>query len=126
MANDTIQLGGVPLKAIGLGDGSWALATDAVPYTTPVSGELISGTVALQGPNVAVKYVYFHTPSANSGTVYLGAGTAVSAPDGTADITTGMPYGSDITGPWLPVDNLNRLYHKASADSQKLIYFGLR
>jgi hypothetical protein len=112
------------IKAFNLGDATWALATEQLPYTQVVTGEIISGTVRATMPNVPVKYVYFQGWPGNSGTVYFG-GTGVTAPNGTADATSGIPLTGGQFSPWHSIDNLNRMGHIASASAQRLIYYGM-
>ena len=124
MADVTIELGGSRLRAFDNADGTYSLAVGNQVYSTIATGELISGTAALQGPNVTAKLVQLWTGQNNAGTVYWGAST-VTTEDGTADTTTGVPMKSGETSNYIPVSNLNKIWHVASAADQRLFYVAL-
>lgn len=90
-------------------------------YTAPVSGELAGSASALQLPNVACKMVMFMAEAANAGKVYLGV-SGVTKIDGTTDTTTGFQLAAGQATPWIPVDNLNRLFRICDNAGDDLTY----
>lgn len=90
-------------------------------YTAPVSGELQGSTSALQLPTVTCKLVMFVAQAANAGKVYLGV-SGVTKIDGTTDTTTGFELSAGQATPWIPVDNLNRLYRICDNAGDDLTY----
>lgn len=102
-----------------------AILTEHPGLQTVKSGEVIVGSSAIvQLPDVPCSLVVLTAPAANTGTLYLGAST-VTAPDGTADATTGLALAAGASTPLLPLDNVNRLYAIASAAGQRLTYLVL-
>lgn len=95
------------------------------PLETVACGEVIAGTVAAVMPTVECKIAYLRTAATNAGTVYIG-GAGVTAANGTADATTGIPLeGGEQFGP-LPIANLNQLYTIVSGTvAQRLMYLAI-
>ncbi len=91
-------------------------------FTIIASGELQGSTTALQLPNIPCMAVLFKANTNNAGNVYLGS-TGVTKSDGTTDITTGLQLTAGDTLPWLPIDNLNRLYRICDNATDGLTYF---
>ena len=60
-------------------------------------------------PNVPCQMVMFKAVASNTGDVYIGP-AGVTVPDGTADATSGLELSPGQFSPWIPIDNLNRLY----------------
>lgn len=99
----------------------WSVAP--LPYDALSCGEVIAGTAAAQLPTVACSLARLKMRHTNAGTVYLGGGSAVSIPNGTADATTGVPWLAGEDTGWLPISNLNKLWSIASADAQSITYW---
>lgn len=72
-------------------------------------GELQGSATALQLPNVPCSMVMFTALGSNAGNVYIGI-AGVTVPNGTTDVTSGLELTPGTMSPWIPVDNLNRLY----------------
>lgn len=70
------------------------------------TGELSGVTVATQNPDLGCQFVKFFMDGANVGNVYIG-GPGVTIPDGTTDLTSGVPFGKGEETPWIPISNLN-------------------
>ena len=79
------------------------------PLTYVVSGERAGSATAVQLPTVAGSMILITALSSNAGNVYLGA-AGVTIPNGTTDVTSGLELIPGSMTPWLPLDNLNRLY----------------
>ncbi len=124
MADNMVQIGGVDIHAYGDSRGANALAVANQVYPAVYSGEVIAGTAIAQMPNVACRLAWIKTGFTNTGTVYVG-GSAVTAPNGTADATTGLPMiAGEVFGP-VPVSNINTMYTVASAAAQVVIYIAV-
>lgn len=93
-------------------------------YTAPKSGELAGSATAAQMPNVACKLVMFKAHGDNAGNVYIGA-AGVTKADGTTDTTTGLQLAAGESTPWLPVDNLNRLFRICDNAGDDLTYLAM-
>lgn len=94
----------------------------ATAYTSVATGEIAGGTAAAVCGTAACKLIRFKAHGDNVGNVYLGAGTAVTKADGTADATTGLQLrAGDDTG-WIPCDNLSRFYRISDNDGDDLTY----
>ena len=95
-----------------------------VQYNSIAAGEMIAGTVAAAGGTAPARLVWLVAHLTNTGTIYVG-GSGVTAPDGTADATTGFPLSpGDQFGP-LPIPNVSVLQFVASAAGQRLSYFAV-
>lgn len=146
MADTVVEFDGagrrVRVKAIDLGDGTWALATSmqagannigdvdvlSLPQPTSVgiagTGELAGSTTALQLPTLACKYARLKARTTNAGNVYIGL-AGVTKPDGSTDTTTGFSLTpGDDTG-WIPITNLNLLYRICDNAADALTYMAL-
>ena len=120
MTDQILGLGGVDFRAYDNGDHH-ALAVMDAPYNAGSNRELIAGTAAAAGPSVACRVAHLKAATDNAGTIFVGLnGTAVTVPDGTADVTSGWPLtaGQEKV---LSVDNLSRLGYVANAAAQVLI-----
>lgn len=90
-------------------------------YTAPVSGELAGSATAAQCPTITCKLVMFTALASNAGKVYLGA-AGVTIPNGTTDTTSGIELAAGASTPWIPVDNMNRLYRICDNAGDDLTY----
>lgn len=79
------------------------------PLTYVVSGERQGSATAVQLPTVGGSMILITALGSNAGNVYLGA-AGVTVPNGTTDVTSGLELTPGTMSPWLPLDNLNRLY----------------
>ena len=97
---------------------------DDYVYKTGANGELsVSASAGEQLPNVVCRLAWLHANGANTGKVYVGWNSSLTAPDGTTDTTTGIELtAGEKWGP-LPIDNLNRLYRRGSVGTDRLTYF---
>lgn len=93
-------------------------------FTAPASGELAGSATAVQGPSVACKMVMFTALASNAGKVYIGA-SGVTVPNGTTDTTSGIELAPGASTPWIPVDNLSRLYRICDNATDDLTYLAL-
>ena len=97
---------------------------EAKPYTAPLSGAVMCGTVATQLPNIACKLVRFKARAVNAGTVFMGT-SGVTVAGTVTDTTSGLPLvAGDDTG-WIPIDNLNRLYIISGGSPNVITYLAL-
>ena len=96
-----------------------------VQYTSVTSGEIAGSATAAQCPNIPCKAVMFTAVASNTGQVYLG-GSGVTAPDGTADATSGIELQAGDMTPFIPVENLNIFYIICSSSGDDLCYLALR
>lgn len=102
------------------------LPGQATAYTTVVTGEIGGGTAAAVCGTAACKLIRFKASGDNAGTVYLGAGTAMTKADGTTDATTGLQLRpGDDTG-WIPADNLSRFFRIADNAGDDLTFMIVR
>lgn len=90
----------------------------------PKSGELAGSVTASQMPDVPCKLVCFKAHADNAGKVYLGA-SGVTKVDGTTDATTGFQLAAGESTPWIPVDNLSRLFRVCDNAGDDLTYLAL-
>lgn len=130
----TLLAGGLP-AALGAGGGikidgsgtalpvSTTIATEKT-YTAPASGELAGNAAATQLPNVPCSLAMLKAEYDNVGRVYLGPSTVTKA-DGSTDTTTGLQLSAGESTPWLPIDNLNRLYRICDNAGDDLTYMVL-
>lgn len=79
------------------------------PLTAVISGERQGSATAVQLPTVSGSMILITALASNAGNVYLGA-VGVTVPNGTTDVTSGIELAPGTMTPWLPLDNLNRLY----------------
>ncbi len=107
--------------AAGTVDVSGTPTVDQVSFSTVKSGEIIVGTAGTQFPTVTVRHAAFRAAKGNAGTVYIGGGSTVSVPNGTADATTGyqLAAGDSLE---LDITNTNKCWGIASADGQSVVY----
>ena len=119
-----VEMGGLRIRAFDNADGTYSLAVGNKVYSNIATGELISGTAALQGPNINAELIQLWAGKGNSGTVYWG-GSGVTTEDGTADTTTGVPLPAAEVSNYVPLSNLNKIWHVANADDQRLFYVAL-
>lgn len=100
------------------------MLTENVQYTRVQMGQLAGVGSATQLPDVQCALVSFKALGVNTGMVYLGgAGVTV---DGTAtNTTTGFELDAGDATPWIPVDNLNRLYRICDSTADHLSYIAL-
>jgi hypothetical protein len=85
-------------------------------FTTPASGTVDVDNAAEQLPAAAGKMVLLQADHDNSGAIYVGQ-------EGLT--TTGLRLDAGECSPWIPVDNLSRLYAYGSAANQNLHYLVL-
>lgn len=89
--------------------------------TITATGELQGSATAVQGPNVAARFVRYKAVADNAGSVYLGL-AGVTVPDGTTDATSGFELAAgDETG-WIPCTNLNTHYRICANAGDDLVY----
>lgn len=102
------------------GTGHFALGGVQNSYSFPyaAAGRIISGATALQMGNIPCEQVYFRSHPSNSQNIYIG-GSDVSS-------SVGMVLQPGEFSPWIPVQNLNELYHIAGAAGQDLRFFIVR
>lgn len=93
-------------------------------YKTVLTGELAGATSATQLPNVPCSLVMLKARGANAGNVYIGS-VGVTKPDGSTDTTTGFELQPGDSTPWMPIDNLNRLYRTCDNAGDGLTYMAL-
>lgn len=86
-------------------------------YNTPTTGVIDVDNANEQLPDVACKLVMLQADSDNTGVIYL--------VDGSGDTTEGWRLDAGDVTPWLPLDNLSRLYAYGSAANQNLRYVAL-
>lgn len=95
-----------------------------VQYTGVAAGECIAGTARSVMGTAPSRLVWIRANITNSGTIYVG-GAGVTAEDGTADATSGMPLAAgEQFGP-IPVADVNLLSVIASAVNQRAAYFAV-
>jgi hypothetical protein len=118
ISGGTVSVAGTVPTAIQSG------TVEAKPYTAPLSGAVMCGTVATQLPNVACKLVRFKARTANSGTVFMGT-SGVTAAGTVTDTTSGLPLvAGDDTG-WIPIDNLSRFFIISGGSPNVITYLAL-
>lgn len=105
-------------------DGLAGLPGVAPVYTMPASGELAGSATALRLPDRPCRLVQFKALADNAGNVYLGV-SGVTKKDGTTDLTTGLQLSPGDFSPWIPTDNLNRLYRICDNAGDGLTYLAL-
>lgn len=91
-------------------------------------GEIDIDAAAEQLPSVAGKVVYLKALGTNTGIIYIGKDTNVTASDGSTDTTTGyaLSAGHEL-GPFpLTAGNLSGLWAIAGAANQVLSYLVLK
>jgi len=98
--------------------------TVAFPYTVVQTGEVAGSATAAVLPTIACELVMLKAVASNAGNVYLGA-TGVTKVDGTTDATTGFELAAGESTPWLPIDNLNRLFRICDNAGDDLTYIAL-
>lgn len=100
------------------------MQVENIQYKTVKMGQLAGVASATQLPDVQCSLVSFKALGVNTGMVYLGAaGVTV---DGTAtNTTTGFELDAGDATPWIPVDNLNRLYRICDGTADHLSYIAL-
>lgn len=93
-------------------------------YNGVKSGELQGSATALQLPDIPCRMVCFTALADNAGKVYLGA-AGVTVPNGTTDATSGLEIAPGASTPWIPIDNLNRLYRICANAGDDLTYLAV-
>ena len=91
----------------------------------PASGELAGATSATQLPDVPCKLAMLKASTDNAGHVYVG-GAGVTVANGSTDVTTGLQLAAGEVTPWLPIDNLNRLWRICDNVGDDLTYLVIR
>ena len=94
-------------------------------FQAVASGEIAGSATAANMPNVSCEWVMFKAVASNAGNVYIGA-AGVTKVDGTTDTTTGIELAKGESTPWMPIDNLNRLYYICDNAGDDLTYIALR
>ena len=94
--------------------GAEALAT----YNAVATGVIDIDNDEEQLPDVYGRLALFQADHDNTGSIYL-----VDSVTGT---TNGIRLAAGESTPWIPIDNLNRLYAYGSAANQNLRYMVLR
>jgi hypothetical protein len=97
---------------------------ESLSYNRVQTGELAGSATALQLPDIACKLVCFKALSDNVGKVYLGA-AGVTVKNGVTDVTTGYELGASESTPWIPIDNLSRLFRICNNAGDTLTYIAL-
>ncbi len=92
-----------------------------------VTGELGGETSATQGPDVRAEMVMFKACVANTGNVYIGATSGVTAKNGTTDATTGLELDAGQSTGWIPVTggNLDSFHYICSGGGDDITYIAL-
>lgn len=108
----------------GLLNNAGRLKVQTQTYTTPVNGELAGTATALQLPDISCRMVMFKARYVNTGKVYLGK-SGVTKADGSTDTTTGFVLNPGEATPWIPIDNLSRLYRICDSANDHLVYMAL-
>jgi hypothetical protein len=85
-------------------------------FTAPASGTVDIDNAAEQLPAVPCRMVCLQADHDNSGSIYVGQ-------EGLT--TTGYRLAAGESSPWIPIDNLNRLYAYGTAANQNLHYLAL-
>lgn len=93
-------------------------------YGNVKTGEVAGSVTAAQFPDVVGHLACIKARSANTGKVYLGK-AGVTKSDGTTDTTTGWELEAGEATPWLPIDNLNRLYRICDNATDAVFYMVL-
>lgn len=93
-------------------------------YTSPKTGELAGSATALQMPDISCRLVMFKAVASNVGNVYIGI-AGVTKVAGTTTTTAGFELTPGDTTPYLPIDNLNRLYRICDNAGDDLTYIAL-
>lgn len=94
-------------------------------FTTVKSGEIAGSASAAQMSDIPCSMVMFSALQDNASTVFIGI-SGVTADDGTTDTTTGFALEARMQTPWIPIDNLNRLYYICDAAGDAFTYLALR
>lgn len=89
-----------------------------------LTGELAGSATAAQMPDVRCSMVMFKAVGSNAGNVYIG-GAGVTVVDGTTDTTTGWELDALEATPWIPVNNLNKLYRICNNAGDDLTYIAV-
>ena len=88
------------------------------------TGEIAGSATAAVMPTVSCAMVMFKAVIGNTGNVYIGI-AGVTKVDGTTDTTTGWELDAGESTPWIPVDNLNRLYRICDGAGDDLVYMAV-
>ena len=99
-----------PVQYFSLGNGSGG------------NGEIGVGTSQIQGPAQKCRMAIFYADADNTGNVYVGFATGVTAADGTTDTTTGICLDAGRDTGWLPVANLDDVFFISDTASQSVTY----
>lgn len=89
------------------------------------SGELQGVASATQLPNRPCRMVMINANGANTGYIYIGAASTVTASDGTTDTTTGLQLKGGASTGWIPCENLSQFYRICSSTSEHATYLAL-
>lgn len=87
-------------------------------YTQVVMGRIATSTSAAQAPTQVCGLVQLRNLGSTGETVYLGSSSSVTS-------STGYPLAPGDVSPWIPIDNLNRLYVIAASGTPQLAYLAL-
>jgi len=95
-------------------------------YKVILTGEIAGTTLAQQLPDIRCSLVYYTALPDNLGGVYLGGSSDVTIANDTTNTTTGIQVDAGTSTPWLPIDNINKLYIICDNESDGLTYIALR
>lgn len=85
------------------------------------TGEVEGNAAATQMPSVSGRLAKIYNQPGAAGVVYIGK-SGVTAPDATADSTSGIPVAAGEDTGWLPISNLNELYYICANAADDLVY----
>ena len=98
------------------------------PYTVFSAfacGEHVPTATATQLAAVPCLYVRFKAAAANTGKIYIGFSSAVTATNGTTDTTSGLELNAKEDTGFIPVKNLNVFWAIGTVASDSLTYWAL-
>jgi hypothetical protein len=87
-------------------------------YTQIAAGRINTSTSAAQAPTQVCGLVQLRNLGTTGETIYLGASSSVTT-------SNGYPLAPGDVSPWIPIDNLNRLYVIAASGTPQLAYLAL-
>jgi len=94
-------------------------------YKTVLTGEVQGGTTAAQLPDIPCAGVIIKAQSDNSSNVYLGTENVTVNRSHTNE-TTGFELDAGQETPFLPIDNLNKLWMITDANGDDIIYMAFK
>lgn len=91
-------------------------------FDAPQTGEITGSVGGAQLPAIPCRMVMFKAPKSNAGNVYLGWSSGITKTNQTTTTTAGYQLLPGDQTPWLPVDNLNRLWRITDNAGDSLVY----